>query len=233
MPAIGVIALATPAGARPGQDTVIDLPACGARLPITRALLDQAGMFTGTTTRRGNAVLIATLRPPMLGTLAFVRTQRSWRAYAIEANGAVQGVFATSSGDVFAWSMLSTEGPGSSYRGMSIGGATGSRFCTGVRFPASLNQPAYANEYLSLHDFNIDRRGRGAVVGLLERDVGGGSNALYYRYATVDHGRRWQRPVAARKPAPVAGRYRALPESLPAEQASPQIRALIGSLQRR
>lgn len=221
-----------PGAALAQDEPSLTLPDCGRAMPINRALLTQVEYFTGTATGRGSAVLIGTLRAPEYGTVAFVRTKGIWRAYAIEANARPQGVFASSNGKVFAWSMVSTEGPGNSYQGMSIA-ATGARFCTRVKFPADLNNPTWANEFLDLQRFNIDGAGKGALIGVLETDTNGGTRTINYRYTTRDHGRRWSAPRPTTARGPIPGLYRPLPESKSADTVSPEVRRLIASLKRR
>lgn len=197
---------ATVATADPEPPPGLDVPACGTPLSVRRVLATGVDSFTGAASANGDAVLVGALPGPMLGTVAFVRTQRVWRAYAVESQGAPQAVYRTRGGAVFVWSMLSTEGPGSSLTGFAIAPG-GKRFCTGITFPAGLNRPQWANEYLELTRFNLSAAGRGVLVG---RASDGPLRRWRYVYRSGDGGRHWSAPQHRVQSPPAPGDYRPL-----------------------
>lgn len=68
--------------------------------------------------------------------------------------------------------------------------------CGTIDFPDTLNQP-WANEFLALHDMDIDARGRGEIIGeaRTDREI----NPSYV-YATRDGGATWGAPRQISRP---------------------------------
>lgn len=68
-------------------------------------------------------------------------------------------------------------------------------------FPKDLNQPLWASEYLSLHDFNIDKDGNGALTGVANLERDGHEQQRFYQYTTRDWGKTWGKPTPIKSPA--------------------------------
>lgn len=225
--AAAVFALAaTPAAA---QDEAP--PTCMAHTPITAELIAEVSQhdWEGTEARGlAPAFLIGslwylrenqTLAEGAHGSVVFVRDVRGdWRAFLPAPGESVVGAFvAPSTGAAMLATQLQTEGPGQSWTLLrsSDGLATGS--CTEIGFPAALNQPNWANEFLTLHDLDIRANGRGEIVGVANIERGGRATTWVYRYRSRDGGASWGEPSRiARERSARAGLYESVGAGAPA-----------------
>jgi hypothetical protein len=78
--------------------------------------------------------------------------------------------------------------------------------------PANWDERAHSREwtmeYLQFSDFNVDRRGRGAIVAEGDIEINGAERHLIYRFSTANGGISWSRPVTIAKLFQPAGIYR-------------------------
>lgn len=206
-------------------------PACMAETPISADLVAELSRFDwqGTEARgRAPAFLIGslwylredqTLAEGVHGSVVLVRgAGGDWRAFYPAPGESVVGAFvAPSTGAVILASQLQTEGPGQSWTLLrsSDGFATGS--CTEIGFPAALNQPNWANEFLTLHDLDIRANGRGEIIGVANIERGGRATTWVYRYRSRDGGAGWGEPSRiARVRSARDGLYESIGEGAPA-----------------
>lgn len=126
------------------------------------------------------------------GAVVFVRNgDGSWRAFAPRSGEGLVGVYGAENGALVFVTMWQTEGPGQTWTILRSSDGLQTGACTEVHFPATLNQPSWANEFLSLRDFDIDARGRGEIIGHAAREQ---PDDEYYLYRTRDHGQTWSSP---------------------------------------
>lgn len=215
---LGVALFAAPARA---EET------CMAEIPISQALVAEAAKFEwrGSDARgRAPAFLLGLLHylrddealaGGAHGGLLFLRDQSGeWRAFLPRAGENVVGAFvAPSTGAVMLVMQLQTEGPGQSWSLVRATEAPAAASCTEIAFPAELNQPVWANEYLEPHDFDMRANGRGEIIGVARVEREGSEHVWAFRYRTRDAGATWGPPTRmARERAARAGLYEALPE---------------------
>ncbi len=127
---------------------------------------------------------------PSTGIVFLRGTDGAWTGYLLREGEEIFGAFVAPDGLLFALAMWATEGPGSSWTLTRLGPG-GARGCVTIPFPATLNRPFWANEFLEVVDLDVDARGRGELIGRLDSDVGGKS---WFLYATADGGETWGPP---------------------------------------
>ncbi len=145
----------------------------------------------------GYAVNGVTL-PVLVGEHIVVFIQRAgrWQLYPVAEGHRIEGAYSTPAYDRFMlFSMWGVEGPGTEYTVLRGKGQFAGVDCVTVAFPAGLNQPAWANEYLVLEDFNIGKDGSGTLIGSAYRERDGNKTKDWYRYTTNDWGKTWGRAV--------------------------------------
>ncbi len=183
--------------------------------PEVRALdaLGRSTHYAGASKLPGFSV--ATLPSPELGLILLAKSSDGWRAFPIEEGGASQGVFvAPEEGRLAIVSMLSREGPGQSFTLAQSDDGLRTLRCTEIPFPAELNKPAWANEFLTPDHFNIDAKGRGTLIGSAFVDRNGREQTLLYRYTSNDGGLTWSAPkrINHRVRRPPDGIFTQLPD---------------------
>ncbi len=218
--------LATPAIAQEGISSE-----CMAQTPVTAGLVSELSQYDwrGTEGRGlGPTFLIGSLwylredqavAEGAHGSVVLVRgAGGDWRAFLPMPGETLIGAYvAPSTGAVVLATQLQTEGPGQSWTLLrsSDGLATGA--CTEIAFPAALNQPNWANEYLSLHDLDIRANSRGEIIGAANIERGGQAAIWVYRYRSRDGGASWGPPSRiSRAREARAGLYESIGEGAPA-----------------
>lgn len=227
------LAFAAPAFAQDDDEAA----ACMTPVPITQALVEEAGRYEFSGYAGAGAVptlLVGWVSPSGVmqddaetGSIVFVRNaDASWRAFSPHSGEGVVGVYAAPSGAMIVITQWQTEGPGQSWTLLRSPDGLQTGACTEVRFPGTLNQPAWNNDTLSLHDLDVDARGRGEIIGL-ERNEEHGER--WYLYRTRDHGQTWStsRRLAAERDAR-AGIYQPVLD----EEHSPASPELVAELTR-
>lgn len=179
-------------------------PSCMLSLPVTAALVKEAGVF-GFAGRAASgaspSILIGGLSStreapedemPIFGSVVFVRdNDGGWRAFMPKQSESISGVYAAATGAFVIATMWGVEGPGNEWTLMRSSDGLRSGSCVSVPFPDTLNQPVWNMEFLSLHDLDINARGRGEIVGVSEIE---GRAPAYYSYRTRDGGATWGAP---------------------------------------
>ncbi len=211
---------------------VEDETACMAEISLTSALVEEAGgaEFTFFHTDEG-AVLIGALSPTRenvdvadgaAGSVLFVRTEDgAWRAFLPQAGESIVGMYrAETTGEIVLFTQWQSGGPGQSWTMIRMPApgsvAPTAASCQRIAFPATLNQPVWANEFLSLADFDIDARGRGEIIGSAHIDRDGREQHWWFAYRTNNDGLTWSDPRRiSRERAARAGLFAPL-EELPA-----------------
>lgn len=187
-------------------------PACMAPLPVTADLVRDAGFydlsgFAGE--GAAPAFVLGTLSPTrdaedaqdVHGAVLFARdvsgdVSGTWRAWQVQPGEGVAAVFvAPASGDVMFITMWDSEGPGQWWTLVRTNAAFEKLTCTMVRFPSALNQPSWANEFLSVEDFDIRANGRGELIGSAQVERDGAQKVWWYRYRTSDNAATWGNPA--------------------------------------
>lgn len=172
--------------------------ACGKAVTPDRALVDE---LLAREELHGYAVNDVTL--PILvgenmegmGPVVFIQRAGQWQMYPVAEGHLVVDVFSTPFYDRFMlFTMWGIEGPGAEYTVLRGKGQFTDMDCLSVAFPKNLNQP-WANEYLELEDFNIDKDGNGVLVGSVYREQEGEEVRDWYRYTSTDWGKTWSVPV--------------------------------------
>lgn len=153
------------------------------------------------------------------GSVVFVRgATGAWRAFLPAPGESLVGAYvAPNTGAVILAMQLQVESPGQSWTLLrsSDGLATGA--CTEIAFPAALNQPNWAGEYLTLNDLDLRANGRGEIIGAANIERGGRATTWAYRYPSRDGGATWGAPSRiSRVRAARAGLYESIGEGAPA-----------------
>jgi hypothetical protein len=162
---------------------------------LVQGLLD-AGELHGYVVNGVTLPVLVGERMEGMGTVVFIQRAGQWQLYPVAEGHRVEGAYSTPAYDRFMlFSMWGIEGPGSEYTVLRGKGQFAGVDCTSVTFPADLNQPAWANEYLVLEDFNIGKDGSGALIGSVYRERDGNETKDWYRYTTNDWGKTWGRAV--------------------------------------
>jgi hypothetical protein len=143
------------------------------------------------------------------GSVLFVKRDAKWTLVAPYDGEADQGIFVSPQSDeVFIFTMLATEGPGSSYTLVRASDRFNKFDCLTIPFPKSVKNP---ENFLELQDFNLDAQGNGSLVGSADIERGRGSKVSWFRYSTSDFGRTWSAPVKlAGKPKKIPGIFNAV-----------------------
>ncbi len=179
-------------------------PACMLSLPVTASLVKEAGTFGFSgraATGASPSILVGALSSareapegemPIFGSVVFVRANDgAWRAFMPKQSEGISGIYASDAGAFFIATMWGVEGPGNEWTLMRSDDALQSGACVSVGFPETLNQPIWNMEFLSLHDLDINARGRGEIIGVAEIE---GRPSQWYVYRTRDGGATWDAP---------------------------------------
>lgn len=131
-----------------------------------------------------------------MGTVVFVQRAGHWQMYPIADGHLVLDAFsAPDAGRFMLFTMFGIEGPRAEYTVLRGKGQFADMDCGSVVFLENLNKPVWANEYLTLEDFNIDKDGNGVLVGSVYREQGGEEVKDWYRYTSTDWGKTWSVPA--------------------------------------
>lgn len=224
--ALVMLLIAAPATAR--EDAP---PTCMAQTPISAGLVAELSQYDwqGTEARgHAPAFLIGalwylredqTLADGAHGSVVLARSANGdWRAFLPMPGESLVGAYvAPSTGAVILVTQLQTEGPGQSWTLLRSNDGLATSECTELAFPAALNQPNWANEYLNLHDLDVRADGRGEIVGAANVERGGQAAIWAYRYRSNDGGATWGTPSRiSRQRAARAGLYESIGEGAPA-----------------
>jgi hypothetical protein len=203
-----------------------DAQGCFIELPITEQLVEESSpdqMTTFAATTPNPAFLIGHLsylraynrEPPAAddsyephGGVLYVKSEGGWRAILPSEGEAAVGVYVSpGSPDVYVLSQLQVEGPGQSFTLTRSTDGLASAACQVIDFPADLNQPGWAMEYLTPTGFQIDRRASGTLTASAELDQETDKSfTAWYQYTTTDGGATWSAPVRTdTQPAPLKG----------------------------
>jgi len=180
---------------------------CGQEFVLHRdmvpAVVTNAKIIGNAGAASGKPFLVSDIDDMMLGTTLSVRTGSAWRNYAIEDGGRSQAAKMTADGKhVLIVTMLSREGPGSSFMIMSTGDGFGSFACAELPFPDTVRSP---DEFLTLVDLNGSDSGSLALIGSVLPD---GKPEQWYRYESADGGKSWGKPTLLdKKPEKLAGGF--------------------------
>lgn len=169
--------------------------------PTQAQALLSAGKWYGHIAN-GNALPVLTGElDDIAGTVVFIQRAGHWQLYPVAAGHQMEGVYSSpESGRFMLFSMWAVEGPGSEYIVLRGTNAFADVDCLTVPFPDGLNQPAWANEYLALEGFNLDKGGNGTLVGSVYREQDGNETTDWYRYPVQDWGNTWGKPVRLDNP---------------------------------
>jgi hypothetical protein len=172
---------------------------CGQALKPDRklvALLRDSGKLHGYSVNGVVMPILVGESMEAMGTVLFVQRKEQWQLYPVAEGHRVEMVYSTPAYDSFMlFSMWGIEGPGKEYTVLRGKQQFGNVDCIAVAFPADLNQPVWANEYLVLEDFNIGKDGSGALIGSVYREHDGNGTKDWYRYTTNDWGETWRQVV--------------------------------------
>lgn len=197
--------------------------ACFTELPLTATLVAETEAY-GRTVIAGDgatpSVLIAHLSPTrdseqaqdLFGSVLFIRDgEGQWRALLPRVGESVVAAYGSGQGGVIVATMWTGEGPGGQWMLLRSSDGLRTATCGDVRFPATLNQPYWVNEFLDMHDLDITRRGRGEIIGVAHTEERG---ELWFSYETRNHGATWSapRPISRERQAR-AGVYTKLTET--------------------
>lgn len=183
---------------------------CGLPLQVTKRLVESNDGYIGYAGKSRVPAFLAASEPDTgtnhRGTTVFVRMGKKWKAFAPWEGEFSQGIFVGIKSDVFIFTMIMTEGPGSSWTLFLSNDGFATARCVSIPFPSELNQPAYNGEYLEFQDFNLTSQGEGAVVGSadIERE-GSTSQTWWFKYTTTDSGRTWSKPIRLASKPPRQG----------------------------
>ncbi len=181
------------------------LAACFTELPLTAAFVEETGQynFGGYAGGQNTPAFVTGYLSPtrnaedageVFGSVFFIRdSEGAWRAVLPRVGESVVSAYANGEGGVIVATMWTSEGPGAEWMLMRSSDGLRTATCSDVEFPAALNQPTWANEFLSLHDLDITRRGRGEIIGVANTENRGD---LWFAYSTRDYGATWGAPRA-------------------------------------
>ncbi|MFY1829723.1 hypothetical protein ACN47A_27655 [Myxococcus fulvus] len=178
---------------------------CAKTVPLTAQLVEDAAEsgLQGVETR--DDLLIGTLsylREPSeaaraaSGTVLFIKGPKGWRAVLPQHEENEVGVYLAPKGRrLVVVTQRQIGDPGQSFTVVGTSDGFTTSTCATLPFPRELNQPTWNGEYLTLHDLDLDARGRGVLIGSasLERQEEP-SRTLWFSYATRDGGRTWGAP---------------------------------------
>ena len=183
---------------------------CGKEFVLQRemvpAIVTNANIIGSAGKDFGKPFLVSEIDDMMLGTTLSVRTGSAWQNYAIEDGGRVQGAKMTADGKrALIVTMLSREGPGTSFTIVSTGDGFASFACAQLAFPDTLNKPDWQGEFLALTDLNgTDDRN----LVLIGNARSGDEPEEWYRYESPDGGKSWSKPTKLdQKPEKLAGSF--------------------------
>lgn len=205
-----------------------EAPACMAPVPITAALVRDAGAYDWIGYAGAGALppfLIGSLSPTrdspdaqdLFGDVVFVQSADGWRAYQPrQGEGAIAVFTAPESGGVIIATMWQSEGPGQHWTLARSADGFATSACATLDFPDTLNQPSWANEFLSLYDLDVAASGHGAAIGAADVERDGRARKLWFRYTTQDGGATWSAPRRLmNRRSPPAGVFTRLSDSDP------------------
>jgi hypothetical protein len=190
---------ATPAHAQSDEA----FAACFTEIPLTAALVAETGQYDygGFAGAAGVPAFVTGYLSPtrsaedaqdVFGTVIFIRdSEGAWRAVLPRVGEGLVRAYANGEGGIIIATMWTSEGPGGEWMLMRSTDGLRTATCGDVEFPEALNQPTWANEFLSLHDLDITRRGRGEIIGVARTENRGD---LWFAYQTRDHGATWRAP---------------------------------------
>ncbi|MES1200279.1 MAG: hypothetical protein ABUS57_02375 [Pseudomonadota bacterium] len=222
--ALTSLALCAPAFAEENDDN----DTCMVETPVNAALVEAAGEngFTAVPNAISPAILHGALSATrdtdeadasaLHGAVFFVRNAAGeWRAVLPSAGEDTVAVYsAPTTGALIVLTMLQTEGPGPAWTLIrsTDGFVTGD--CTPINFPAELNHPDWANEFVELKSLGIDAHGAGELIGVAHTERGGHDADWWYIYRTRDGGATWSAPRRiSREQAARAGIYQPVEDS--------------------
>lgn len=182
--------------------------ACMAEIPISSELVIEAARFGWRGAEARGAApgfLIGELyylrdnrelAEGAYGSVVFLRgAGGTWRAFLPMPDEALVAAYvAASTGAVMLATQVQTEGPGQSWTFVRLSNSMAAGDCREIAFPEALNQPAWANENLELHDFDMGANGHGEIVGLARVERDGTDRSWAFRYRTRDGGMTWAAP---------------------------------------
>lgn len=218
---VALVALTAPAFAQDNDDN----DTCMVETPVTASLVAAAADngFTEVPNSIASAIVHGALAPQAdddtdapHGAVFFVRDAAGeWRAVLPNAGEDTVGVYAApATGALILVTMVQTEGPGQSWTLVRSTDGLASGDCTAIAFPAELNHPDWANEYLDLKDLDIDAHGRGELIGVAHVERNGHDEDWWYSYRTRDGGATWSAPRRLRgEKAARAGIYEPVEDS--------------------
>ncbi|ADO68181.1 hypothetical protein [Stigmatella aurantiaca] len=179
--------------------------ACAGEHPITGQFVNDAAQhgLKGVANRDDLLIgMLSYMREPReaaeaaSGTVLFIKSPKGWRAVIPRHEEEEVGLYvAPSSHKVIVITQRRIGDPGQSFTVVRSEDGFTTSTCATLRFPRDLNQPTWNGEYLEVHDLDINKRGRGVLVGsaAIER-TGEQPRALWFSYATRDDGRSWGPP---------------------------------------
>lgn len=189
-------------------------------------MLIESGSLRGYTVNGVTLPILVGQRLEQLGTVVFIQEGDQWHTYPVAAGHEVEGIYSTPAYDrIMLFSMWAIEGPGDEYTVLRGKKQLASIDCLKMGFPKDLNQPLWASEYLSLHDFNIDKDGNGALIGVANLERDGHEQQRFYQYTTRDWGKTWGKPTPIKSPAAkLPGVFQPAKETVPAPQLLDSLR---------
>lgn len=177
--------------------------ACFTEIPLTAALIAETrnydyGGYAGS--QSTPPFVIGYLSPTryaddaqdLFGAVLFIRDgEGQWRAMLPRVGESVVAAYANDEGGVMIATMWTSEGPGSYWMLLRSTDGLRTAACNEMTFPASLNEPVWNMDFLSLRDFDMNRSGRGEIIGSSNPESG---EPLWFSYRTRDHGATWSAP---------------------------------------
>jgi len=152
--------------------------------------------------------------PAESGAILFAKRDTVWQAYPIADGSAVLAAYSTPSlNRVTLFATWGREGPGNDYIVLQGKNQLNDFSCTTVHLPAELNRPNWGNRYPGLHDFNMDKQGRGTLITAAYVPAGSGERKQWYQYSSNDWGNSWSeaRQITA-MPAKLSGIFQPIAE---------------------
>ena len=196
-PAILCVALqATSLNAADLPQTSGDEPVCGAPVAAARSEVAKAADASSSPSGfAGNPFVVWHVPGEAPVTKLAVRmADATWKAFAIQEAGQVQGAFASKGGAALIATMHTVEGPGAEFVTIAtIDGGTTFK-CGGVKFPSTLNEPTWSLEYLSFSGFQGLSGKSGTLLTTVENDEDNSVPFQHYLYTTSDGGMTWSDP---------------------------------------
>lgn len=196
--ALALTAITTPAFAAEAE-----APTCAIERPVTARLVADAQDLKGVSGRADMLIgNLSYMREPeeeaqaASGTVLFLKRGDGWKAIVPSNWENEVGFYATADGkSLFVVAQRQIEGPGQSFTVMRTSDDFATTACTELRFPDTLNQPTWNNEFLEPADLDITARGYGMLTtyAALERN-GERKRHLWYAYETRDGGKTWGPP---------------------------------------